>query len=123
MKADINNPYFIDKFLVSNEAVSKKKVFWGWVILISCVVLYIIAIVVQARFTSGTNLSGIIAQLQVLFSVSMVVGTVRPSYVIAFSLNLINAAIVTISYIRIGDASILPGVIVPIITIIILATI
>ena len=49
MKVDLNSPYFIDKFLVSNEVISKKRIFWGWVILISCVMLYILAMVVQAR--------------------------------------------------------------------------
>lgn len=123
MKIDINDPAFIDKFLVSNEVISKKKIFWGWFILISCVILYILAVIIQIKFTGRSNLNGVVAQLQILFSVSMVVGTVKPSYIIAFGINAMNAVLVTINYIRTGDSSILPGIIVPCLTIIILATI
>ncbi|GFN31376.1 putative bifunctional diguanylate cyclase/phosphodiesterase [Paenibacillus xylaniclasticus] len=123
MKVDLNNPYFIDKFLVSNEFVSRKKQFWSWFILVSCGMLYILSMVIQAAYAGKMSVNGIIAQLQVLFSVSMILGTAKPSYKIAFSLNFINAGIVSVNFIRTNDISILPGTIVPIITIMILAII
>jgi len=123
MKINFNDPMFIDKFLVSNEVISKKKVFWGWFILISCVILYISAVILQIVFTGNSTYNGIVAQFQILFSVSMVVGTVKPSYVIAFSLNALNACLVTSNYIRTGDSSVIAGIIVPCLTILILATI
>jgi len=123
MKINFNDPMFIDKFLVSNEVISKKKVFWGWFILISCVILYISAVILQIVFTGNSTYNGIVAQFQILFSVSMVVGTVKPSYIIAFSLNALNACLVTSNYIRTGDSSVIAGIIVPCLTILILATI
>lgn len=123
MKVDIDNPHFIDQLLVTSEWDSKRRIIRGWVILLACLTLYILAIIVQARYTGRTIMNGIVAQLQVLFSVSMVVGTVRPAYAIAISMNLLNAGIVAVNYFRTEDPAIVPGFIVPIITIIILATI
>lgn len=123
MKVNVDSPNLIDHLMVSGGDASRRKAFWGWVILVCCIILYITTMVIQARYTGRTIMNGVVAQLQVLFSVSMVIGTVRSSYAIAISINFLNACIVGMNYLRTEDPAIIPGFIVPLITIIILLTI
>ncbi len=95
-----------------------KKLYLGIKICI-CLLLYAVIIAVQIQMVkSAINLVGIVAQIQVMISIYMVIAIKNKGYAIATVVNLIAIIIVIVVLLKTGNARVLPGVSVPIGTII-----
>lgn len=123
MKIDLNDPYFVDKFLVSNEVISKKRILWGRIILISCIFLYFFVAFAQPFFADNADVIRFLAPFEIFFSVTMVLGTVKSAYKIAFFINFLNMVCTLLYYFYSMDLSVLPSMVIPFIAIIVVATI
>ncbi len=72
--------------------------------------LYALAFLLQATLTSASNLSGVIAQFQVIISVFLVVNLPRPGYIVALGANGACLMLLTARYALARDLPVLPGI-------------
>lgn len=106
--------YYLGK---KNKRVEKKL--YLWIEICICLLLYVVISVIQVQMVkSAIDLAGIVAQIQVMISIYMVISIKNKGYVIATAINLINVLIVTAILLTTGNSRVLPGVVVPIGTII-----
>ncbi|WP_026394419.1 GGDEF domain-containing protein [Acetobacterium malicum] len=111
--ADLKKNYFENKTTSPESKVASR------VKVVICLILYFTAIVLELRLSATTSIAGVVAQLQVMVSVYLVVAIRDKGYQIAVVINILVALIVAfIVVIGAGNLSAIPGVIVPICTII-----
>lgn len=110
---DLKKNYFENKTTSPESKVASR------VKVVICLILYFTAIVLELRLSATTSIAGVVAQLQVMVSVYLVVAVRDKGYQIAVAINILVALIVAfIVVIGAGNLSAIPGVIVPICTII-----
>jgi len=91
----------------------------SWVKIGISLLIYFIAIFLELRLSATSSIAGVVAQLQVMVSVYLVVAVRDKGYQIAVSINILVSLIVgTIVVIGAGNLDAIPGVVVPICTII-----
>jgi len=89
-----------------------------------CLLLYFTVIFLQVRFSSFSNIAGVVAQLQVMISVCLVVIAKEKGYRIGVAINLLASAFVGIIIVLgAGNLKAIPGIMVPLSTIIIISII
>lgn len=84
-----------------------------------CLILFIGTVAMQGFLSGNTNLNGILAQIQVAISVYMVVAIGRPGYRMAVNLNFVTSVYVAAYMLLNKQWQALPGVVVPLFTIVI----
>lgn len=94
-----------------------------WPQIVVSLLLFGMTIYVQTRMTFSTNFAGVVAQMQVMISVYLVVGVKRVGYIIAVVINFLVAVVVFGSFWIAGNPEALPGIFVPLCTIITLSII
>ncbi|MBC3900136.1 diguanylate cyclase [Acetobacterium malicum] len=110
---DLKKNYFENKTTSPESKVASR------IKVVICLILYFTAIVLELRLSATTSIAGVVAQLQVMVSVYLVVAVRDKGYQIAVAINILVALIVAfIVVIGAGNLSAIPGVIVPICTII-----
>lgn len=118
--SSVNKNYHqINDYLESNVKPHKNKT-RSTMRLVFCLALFIASAILQAKSTGTTAFSGIVAQFQVLLSVFMILGTTPKAYIFSISINAINSFIVFIGFTRQKDTTIIPGIIIPLITILVI---
>lgn len=94
------------------------------IILCIGIVLFIIATVLQAKNQNMANgWQGIIAQFQVMISVFLVVYVPKKGYFLALFMNITLSVVVTLQVVVASNSLALPGIIIPISTIVIISII
>lgn len=94
------------------------------IILILGIVLFVIATIIQAKVQDFANgWQGMIAQFQVMISVFLVVFVPKKGYYAALFLNVILSVVVTLQVIVANNTSALPGIVIPVSTIVIVSII
>ncbi len=84
-----------------------------------CVIVFITVIFLQVRLSALSNIAGVIAQIQVMVSVYLVVAVRNKGYQIAVGINILASLLVLFGVvIGQGNLEALPGVVVPLCTII-----
>ena len=84
-----------------------------------CVILYITIIFLQVRLSSFSNIAGVVAQMQVMVAVYLVVAVRDKGYQVAVALNIMASLLVLVAVvIGQGNLEAIPGVVVPLCTII-----
>lgn len=84
-----------------------------------CVILFITVIFLQVRLSALSNIAGVIAQIQVMVSVYLVVAVRDKGYLIAVGINILASLLVLFGVvIGRGNLEAIPGVVVPLCTII-----
>lgn len=113
------NTEFIKRYGNKTMSVEEKKSN-TWLKVSICILLYTITIIIQFRFQFlfGINMGGVAAQLQVIISTYLVIWVKKQGYPIAVTINLVVSAMVTILVFSSGNMNAVPGIIVPICTII-----
>lgn len=113
------NTEFIKRYGNKTMSVEEKKSSI-WLKVSICILLYTITIIIQFRFQFlfGINMGGVAAQLQVIISTYLVIWVKKQGYPIAVTINLVVSAMVTILVFSSGNMNAVPGIIVPICTII-----
>jgi diguanylate cyclase (GGDEF)-like protein len=107
----------------NKKTAEESKVVLGSKIVISLLV-YFTAIFLELRLSTASSVAGVVAQLQVIVSVYLVVAVRDKGYRIAVVINILVALIVGFAVvIGAGNLDAIPGVIVPICTIIIVSII
>jgi diguanylate cyclase (GGDEF)-like protein len=102
----------------NKKTAEESKVVLGSKIVIS-LLIYFTAIFLELRLSTASSIAGVVAQLQVIVSVYLVVAVRDKGYQIAVVINILVALIVGIAVvIGTGNLDAIPGVIVPICTII-----
>jgi len=111
------NTILINHFL-ENKAKRQKKKYVARVEIGLCIFSFLVTMIIQAIISSESNLGGVIAQVQVIISTYLVVAVKKRGYVIAVVLNIIES-IMAIGAVYIGgNEYAVPGIIVPLCTII-----
>ena len=90
--------------------------------LIAFVVVFLLCVIGESIYQSP-EISGILAQVQVLCSVYIVLNVPRSGYIAAFGANLLWSGLVAYRILAFGEIRALPGVIVPISTIVVISII
>lgn len=107
-----------------NEMTDQAKESVSWIKICVCLLLYGIAIFLQIRLISaGTNMGGMIAQVQVMISVYLVVAIKQKGYLMAIALNTLVFLITATAVFVNGNMNVLPGLVLPLGTIITLSII
>jgi diguanylate cyclase (GGDEF)-like protein len=75
-------------------------------------VLFLASSLFQGRLSSGSNLTGVVAQFQVLISVILVMSIPRIGYFVALVANALQLLLLTGLFLFIGDSTVLPGLVV-----------
>ncbi|PKM59338.1 MAG: hypothetical protein CVU99_13945 [Firmicutes bacterium HGW-Firmicutes-4] len=84
-----------------------------------CLLIYFTAIFLELLLSSTSSIAGVVAQLQVMVSVYLVVAVREKGYQIAVAINILVSLIVGVTVvIGAGNLDAIPGVVVPICTII-----
>jgi diguanylate cyclase (GGDEF)-like protein len=109
--------------LYGNEKSEAEKPDLAWFKIVICLFLYGITIFLQFRLIFVANLAGVIAQIQVMISVFLVVAVKRKGYITAVIINLLVSVFVFVHFWIAGNMDALPGIFVPICTIITLSII
>lgn len=87
--------------------------------IIFCLLIYFLAIFLQIRLSSLSNVAGVLAQIQVMASIYLVVAVRDRGYRIAVAINiLVSLFIGIIVVVGAGNLAAIPGVVVPLCTII-----
>ena len=106
-----------------NKTSRKMKRFQDMIRIMICMTLYVMTGYIQQAFSANGNIAGVLAQLQVMISTYLVVGVKRIGYLIAIGFNLFQCALVSTIFFVNGNKEVLPGMIVPICTMITLSII
>lgn len=117
METNKINTDFIKLYSDPNAEVEENK-YVSWIKLCIGLLLFGVTIFIQMRMLFGTNMAGVIAQLQVMISTYLVIAVKKRGYVIAIGINMLVSLMAAIAVLGNGNMSALPGVIVPICTII-----
>ncbi len=117
MVTNRNNAVFINRYL-DNTTKANEKTYVTWLKISICILLFLITMFIQSKKSTSQNISGIISQLQVILSTFLVVNVKKSGYIIAVAINMLQSILVTRAVIVYGNLSALPGIIVPICTII-----
>ncbi|TYC88064.1 GGDEF domain-containing protein [Acetobacterium wieringae] len=105
-------------YLEKKKPATENKMVSGFKIAI-CVILFITVIFLQVRLSALSNIAGVIAQIQVIVSVYLVVAVRDKGYQIAVAINILASLLVLFGVvIGRGNLEALPGVVVPLCTII-----
>jgi len=96
----------------------EEKPLVSWLKIILCLVLFGITMVALAGNSSGKNTAGVIAQFQVMISTFLVVSVKKKGYIVALIVNALEVFIVAIQVFGRGNMNAIPGLIVPIGTVI-----
>lgn len=105
-------------YLEKKKTVTENKKVSGLKIGIS-VILFITVIFLQVRLSALSNIAGVIAQIQVMVSVYLVVAVRDKGYLIAVGINILASLLVLFGVvIGRGNLEAIPGVVVPLCTII-----
>lgn len=112
-----NKEDFFDKYVdknVINKKITKKTI----VKIIFCIIAFFASSVLQRVLTrSVNNISGVIAQIQVIISVYLVVSIPKTGYFVAVALNMVQALFLTLTVFVHKLYSASPGIVVPLSTI------
>jgi len=119
MDTNRNSTEFIERYGTKKLDLDKNK-HMPWIKIGICLLLYGITILMQFRFQYlfGINMGGVAAQFQVMISTYLVVSEKKQGYPVAVAMNLVVSVMVAFLVFRIGNMNAIPGVIVPICTII-----
>ena len=117
METNRINTELIKRYDDKKIFVEEKK-YTIWIRIGICLLLFGITIFIQMRMLFGVNMAGVIAQLQVMISTYLVIAVKKQGYRIALAMNLLVTIMVAIMVWGNGNTNALPGVIVPICTII-----
>lgn len=117
MVDDGYNTVFIDQY-VDNKAIGYEKKYIVWLKIGLCILLYLLTMMLQSKKTTDQSISGIIAQLQVVISTYLVLSVKKKGYWIAVVINILQSIIVTNIVFLGGNVRAIPGIFVPICTII-----
>lgn len=94
------------------------------IILMFGIVLFIVGTIFQAKLQNFMNgWQGVIAQLQVMISIILVASVPRKGYIVALVLNISLSVIVTLQVIVNSNRMAIPGMLIPIVTLIIISVI
>jgi len=115
MFIDRINTILINRY---TDAKIQKKKYVVWCEIVICIFLFLVTMVIQARHSSESNIGGVIAQVQVIISTYLVVSVKKRGYLIAVGLNIIESIMAIFAVYLIGNKSAIPGIIVPLGTII-----
>lgn len=108
---------FIDRYIdMQSETYEKKYI--PRVKIVVCVFFYVAVAIIQALIPASKNISGIIAQLQVMISVYLVSSVMKKGYIIAVIMNVMQSLIVLRLVFLDNNTPAAPGVVVPLCTII-----
>nr|WP_320025205.1 GGDEF domain-containing protein [uncultured Acetobacterium sp.] len=113
------NTEFIERY-GNKEMLAVEKQSAAWIKIGVCLFLYGITMLIQFKFRSlfDINMSGVAAQLQVIVSTYLVISVKKQGYPIAIAMNMVVALMVAILVFGNGNMNAVPGIIVPICTII-----
>jgi diguanylate cyclase (GGDEF)-like protein len=117
-KEDIYNQGDQLRFMDEAGKPPEEKPFTMWLKIIVCLILFGITIVALASNISEKNIAGIIAQFQVMISTYLVVSVKKKGYIIAVFVNVLEFFLVLIQVFARGNQAAVPGLFVPIGTII-----
>ena len=119
MDTNRSNTELIERFGTKKINFDKKKQL-PWIKIGICLLLYGITILAQFQFQFlfGINIGGVAAQFQVMISTYLVISVKKQGYPVAVAMNLVESVMVALLIIRNGNLNAIPGVIVPICTII-----
>ena len=94
-------------------------------VLVVCTIIYVIFMMITGPFQipSIMTFNGVFAQVNVLMAIIMVVTNRKRGFITAVSLNTISFILTLTRYLQSGQLQVLPGVIIPIVTIISLSVI
>lgn len=108
---------------VDNKVHITKNTYRQWIITAICVIFFLGIAVYQARFLATPNIGGFFVQIQVLISVFLTIYYKRLGYLTALILNFFLAFSIAFSLITQSDLASKPGILVPLITILIITII
>jgi len=115
----IKNIAGFEKNYLENKKTAEESMVASWLKIGICLILYFTAIFLELRLSSTSSIAGVVAQLQVMVSVYLVVAVRDKGYRIAVAINVLVSLIVGIVVvIGAGNLDAIPGVVVPICTII-----
>lgn len=108
----------------NNIEEPKKFKFKDELILLLGLILFVAATVYQARFSAEiSGWQGVIAQVQVMASVFMVVYVPKKGYIVALVINVLQSIIVTFQVTIGSNPRAMPGIFIPVCTIVIVSII
>lgn len=114
---------FINRLNDAKMTVSEKR-YATWTKIGICLFLYGLTVFFQIRLmSSGVNMSGVIAQLQVMISIYLVIAVKKIGYFIGIAFNILIFSIAAMLVLANGNMGALPGLVLPIGTIAILSII
>ena len=113
---------FINSYIDEKEHEHKSE-YRPWIKIIICLILYVAIIVIQVSTSLNSNIKGTVSQIQVMLSIYMVRSTKRRGFVCAVIINVILSLMVAKVFFIDGNMNVLPGMVVPICTIVIISII
>jgi len=106
-----------------SKSLDQEKKYIAWLKIGISLLLFLLTMIIQARASTDNNVSGIIAQFQVMISTYLVVSVKKRGYLIAVAINLLESIMVIGAVYIGGNERAVPGIVVPLCTIIILSII
>lgn len=122
MSSNKNNHHLVNEYLETNEKRSTNN-FLSTTKLVVCIILFIISAGLQAKIAGSSSISGLIAQFQVVLSVFILLGTTSYAHNVAIGINVLNSLFVFAGYMQHKNPTVIPGILIPLITIIIILVI
>ncbi|WP_373484445.1 diguanylate cyclase domain-containing protein [Acetobacterium sp.] len=111
--ADLKKNYLENKSLAGENKVA------SWIKITLALILYFTALFFQIQLSNLSNIAGVVAQIQVMVSVYLVVAVRDKGYQIAVFINLLVSLIIAIRIVFLtGNMDAIPGIVVPLCTII-----
>jgi diguanylate cyclase (GGDEF)-like protein len=113
------NTAFIERYGNKKKLTTEKRSA-AWIKIGVCILLFGITMLIQfkLRVLFEINVSGVAAQLQVIISTYLVISVKKKGYPIAVAMNMVVSVMVAILVFGTGNMNAVPGIIVPICTII-----
>lgn len=109
----------LKKNYLENKKMAGENKVTSWIKITLCLILFCTALLLQINLSSTTSFAGIMAQIQVMVSVYLVVAIRDKGYHIAVFINLLVSLIIGIRIVFItGNMAAIPGIVVPLGTII-----
>lgn len=109
----------LKKNYLENKMASEESKVASQVKIVICLILYFTALFLQVRLVALTNIAGVMAQIHVMVSVYLVVALRNKGYRIAVAINVMVSLFIGIRIVLLtGNLEAIPGVVVPICTII-----
>ena len=121
MKNDHRKDNFLAKYF-SNRLKAHYTDFSSWIQIIVFVIAYALIACIQIH-TDNSGLSGIIAQPLIIMSIYLVIQIIKLGYIVSVAVNLTYAIFVTYHVVVHHEPQAIPGIILPISTIIIVSII